>query len=53
VLVSIAAFGGAFLWLRAPSTNFLVAFGFGLAGTLFFAVKGKSEPKPGINVAGV
>jgi MFS family permease len=52
VLVSIAAFGGAFLWLRAPSMNFLVAFGFGLVGTLFFAVKGKSEPKPVTNVAG-
>jgi MFS family permease len=40
VVVSIAAFGGAFLWLISPATNFLVAFGFGLIGTLTFVLKG-------------
>jgi len=40
VFVSIAAFGGAFLWLISPTTNFLVAFLFGVAGTLGFAFWG-------------
>ena len=72
VIVSIAAFGGAFLWdastmqvvvsklgfgqplatffqsFASPTANFLAAFGFGLLGTLFFALFGKdlgrSEP---------
>jgi MFS family permease len=39
--VSVAAFGGAFLWLVSPTTNFLVAFLFGVAGTLGFAMFGK------------
>jgi MFS family permease len=63
-VVSLAAFGGAFLWdvstvqvivdtigvgrsllpffnsIASPSTNFLVAFGFGLAGTFYFAFFG-------------
>lgn len=41
VFVSIAAFGGAFLWLISPTTNFLVAFSFGVAGTLGFAFFGR------------
>lgn len=65
IIVSIAAFGGAFLWdagsarflfdnlgsghdylpyfqsIASPQTNFLVAFGFGLAGALYFAIWGK------------
>jgi MFS family permease len=41
ILVSIAAFGGAFLWSLAPQVNFLAAFGFGLVGTLLFAQFGK------------
>jgi MFS family permease len=40
VFVSVAAFGGAFLWLLSPTTNFLVAFLFGVAGTLGFAFLG-------------
>ncbi len=40
VVVSGAAFGGAFLWQISPSTNFVVAFLFGVAGTLGFAVFG-------------
>jgi len=41
VVVSIAAFGGAFLWQIGPSTNFIVAFLFGVVGTGFFAVYGR------------
>jgi MFS family permease len=65
VVVSVAAFGGAFLWdastankiidalgigqgllpiiesITSPTTNFLVAFGFGLLGTIYFALFGK------------
>ena len=41
VVVSLAAFGGAFLWLISPETNFLTAFGFGVLGTVWFAVKGR------------
>jgi MFS family permease len=42
VIVSLAAFGGAFLWLIGPEVNFLVAFGFGVIGTVFFAIKGEN-----------
>lgn len=41
VFVSIAAFGGAFLWNISPSVNFLIAFLFGVIGTLGFALWGK------------
>lgn len=65
IIVSIAAFGGAFLWdastaklifdtigighsllpffnsVTSPATNFLAAFGFGLAGTLYFVLFGQ------------
>jgi len=40
VVVSVAAFGGAFLWVLSPITNFLVAFSFGIIGTIGFAVLG-------------
>jgi hypothetical protein len=40
VVVSVAAFGGAFLWLIGPTANFLVACFFGLAGTIYFALWG-------------
>ncbi len=40
IVVSIAAFGGAFLWEIGPSTNFITAFLFGVGGTLFFALYG-------------
>jgi MFS family permease len=45
VFVSVAAFGGAFLWLLSPTTNFLVAFLFGVAGTLGFAFLGSDFPE--------
>jgi len=41
IIVSVAAFGGAFLWNISPAANFLIAFGFGLLGTLYFALFGK------------
>lgn len=43
VVVSFAAFGGAFLWQIGPEVNFMVAFSFGLIGTLFFAIGGKDH----------
>jgi MFS family permease len=42
-IVSVAAFGGAFLWAVAPKVNLLTAFGFGLLGTVWFALRGQSE----------
>jgi hypothetical protein len=41
VIVSAAAFGGAFLWQIGPTINFLVAFSCGLAGTIGFALWGR------------
>ena len=43
IIVSLAAFGGAFLWLISPQVNFLTAFGFGVIGTISFAVSGSEE----------
>ncbi len=40
VVVSIAAFGGAFLWMLSPAVNLLTAFAFGVLGTVWFAWKG-------------
>jgi MFS family permease len=42
VIVSAAAFGGAFLWQIGPQVNFLVAFAFGIMGTVFFAIRGQN-----------
>ena len=47
VIVSAAAFGGGFLWLISPATNFLVAFGFGVLGTLWFALRGRDLQSAG------
>ena len=44
MIVSVAAFGGAFLWMVSPATNLLTAFVFGAAGTAWFAVKGRDLP---------
>jgi len=41
VIVSLAAFGGAFLWRVNPSLNLLSAFAFGALGTLWFALRGR------------
>jgi hypothetical protein len=40
----VAAFGGAFLWQIhdiGPEVNLLTAFGFGVLGTLWFAIRGR------------
>ena len=39
-VVSLAAFGGAFLWMISPAVNFLTALGFGVIGTLWYAIYG-------------
>ena len=41
VVVSVAAFGGAFLWQISPAVNLLTACGFGLLGTVYFMIFGK------------
>jgi MFS family permease len=41
VLVSFAAFGGAFLWRYSPYLNLTIAAMFGVMGTLWFAFMGK------------
>ncbi len=46
VIVSLAAFSAGFLWNVSPQVNFLTAFGFGLAGTLYFAIWGKDAESP-------
>jgi MFS family permease len=40
-VVSVAAFGGAFLWELGPAVNFGAAFGFGVAGTIWFVARGQ------------
>ncbi len=40
-IVSLAAFGGALLWTVRPEANLLAAFGFGLLGTVWFALRGR------------
>jgi MFS family permease len=40
-VVSVAAFGGAFLWMIDPKVNLLAAFAFGLLGTTWFAARGR------------
>ena len=41
VIVAFAAFGGALLWQISPSVNLLVAFGFGVLGSIWFALRGQ------------
>lgn len=41
-VVSVAAFGGGFLWaMISPEANFLAAFAFGVLGTVWFALRGR------------
>lgn len=40
-IVAIAAGGGAVLWAYSPALNLWTAFGFGLAGTVWFALRGR------------
>lgn len=44
VIVSLAAFGGAFLWMISPAANFLTAAAFGLLGTVWFTLRGRDLP---------
>jgi MFS family permease len=46
VTVSVAAFSSAFLWNISPQANFLTAFGFGVVGTVLFAVFGRDIHRP-------
>jgi MFS family permease len=39
--VSVAAFGGAFLWQSSPALNLMTAFAFGATGTFWFALWGR------------
>ena len=41
VIVSVAAFGGAFLWEVSPTVNFIVAAAMGIIGTVWFAWRGR------------
>ncbi|RUM47113.1 MAG: MFS transporter [Desulfocapsa sp.] len=41
MVVAVAAFGGAFLWMIDPAVNFLTAFVFGVIGTVGYALWGK------------
>lgn len=43
VIVSVAAFGGALLWMVSPATNFITACTCGLLGTIYFAIYGKDS----------
>jgi MFS family permease len=43
VVVSVAAFGGAFLWQASPQANFLGAFFFGVVGTVYYSFWGTDE----------
>jgi MFS family permease len=43
IVVSFAAFGGAFLWEVSPQANFLGAFLCGALGTVFYALRGRDE----------
>jgi len=46
VIVSVAAFGGAFLWRIGPEVNLVTASAFGAAGTLWFALRGSDLSAP-------
>ncbi len=48
IFVSIAAFGGAFLWMISPSVNLITAFVFGVLGTLYYAVWGRDVVAPSV-----
>lgn len=48
VVVSVAAFGGAFIWNVSPEGNLLLAAGFGILGTIWFAVRGVDLDSPTI-----
>jgi len=43
VIVSVAAFAGAFLWEVSAAVNLLTAFGFGIIGSMLFMVYGRNS----------
>ena len=43
VIVSVAAFGGVFLWNMSPKVNFLTAFAFGIASVVYFIIFGRDS----------
>lgn len=43
VIVSVAAFGGAWLWKASPELNFFIASGFGLIGLVYFILRVKTK----------
>jgi len=43
IIVSMAAFGGAFLWIMAPSLNLLCAALCGFAGAIYFWIFGRDD----------
>ncbi|MBW2491671.1 MAG: hypothetical protein JRE65_11045 [Deltaproteobacteria bacterium] len=45
MVISISAFGGAFLWKIGPSTHLIVTCLFGVSGTAFFDLYGTDFPK--------
>jgi MFS family permease len=52
VVVSLSAFGGAFLWQISPAANLLTATGFGVFGTAYFWVFGRDLKTPGAHAEG-
>ncbi len=46
-VVSVAAFGGAALWMLSPKANLVSAFAFGVLGTVWFAWRGRDLPVAG------
>jgi len=46
VIVSLAAFGGAFLWNISPRVNLFAACAFGVIGTVWFIFRGEALPAP-------
>ncbi|MDQ7781223.1 MAG: MFS transporter, partial [Planctomycetota bacterium] len=40
-IVSLSAFAGAFLWREGAEYNLIAAAAFGVAGTVFFAIRGR------------
>jgi MFS family permease len=43
VIVSVAAFGGAWLWKASPHTNFFIATAFGALGLIYFILRVKTK----------
>lgn len=52
VVVSLAAFGGAFLWQISPHANLYTACAFGVLGTLWFALRGRDLGAKPVQVSG-